>query len=232
MNLQALQESGLTKNESLVYLALLELGQSLAGQISRKSGLHRRTVYDTLEILLEKGLVSFILKNNRKLFQASNPKRFLDILKERESLIQQELPIMLDFYQASQEKEEASFYKGKEGLRTVFEQQLEEKEILILGASSQSSAILPFYFKWYDLTRKKKRIKARIISSDKLPKIPLAEVRHLPEKYASPLAINIYGDKVAMILWTQEPIAIVIKDKPIAEGYKKYFELVWKQARK
>ncbi|MCX6748359.1 MAG: hypothetical protein NT076_02030 [Candidatus Pacearchaeota archaeon] len=232
MNIQILQESGLTHNESLVYSALLELGPSLAGQISRKSGLHRRTVYDTTEMLIKKGLVGYILKNNRRLFQASSPNKFLDILKEKETTIQQSLPEMLSFYQKTKEKEETNFYKGKQGLKTVFQEQLEEKEILILGASSSAFEVLPFYFKWYDLARKKKKIHARIISSDKLPKIPLAEIRYLPEKYSSPLAINIYGDKVAIILWSKEnPIAIVIKDKAIAEGYRKYFELVWKTAR-
>ncbi len=233
MNLAILEESGLTKNEALVYSALLELGPSPAGIISRKTGMHRRTVYDVIEMLIKKGLVGYIQKNNRKLFQASSPNKFLDILKEKETTLQDALPEMLSFYQSTKEKEETNFYKGKAGLKTVFQEQLEEKEILILGASSQAPNIMPFYFKWYDLARKKKKIKVRIISSDKLPKIPLAEIRHIPEKYASPLAVNIYGSKVAIILWSREnPIAIVIKDKTISEGYRKYFELAWKQARK
>ena len=90
---------------------------------------------------------------------------------------------------------------------------------------------MPFYFKWYDKERIARKIKARIISSEKLNKIPLSEIRHLPQKYANPLAINIYKDKVAMILWTTEPIAIVIKNKEIAESYRTYFELMWKIAR-
>ena len=52
-----IREAGLTENESKVYLALLDLGPSLAGQISRKTGMHRRTVYDTTEMLIKKGLI-------------------------------------------------------------------------------------------------------------------------------------------------------------------------------
>jgi len=55
----------------------------------------------------------------------------------------------------------------------------------------------------------------------------------LPEKYASPLAISIYGNKVAIIMWSKEnPFAVVITQKEISEGYKKYFELLWRIAKK
>jgi len=102
-----------------------------------------------------------------------------------------------------------------------------------LGASKSAFEILPFYFKWYDKGRIRKKIKARIISSEKFEKkIPLSEIRILPAKYANPLAINIYKDKVAIILWKKNPISIVIKEKEIANSYKKYFELMWTAARK
>ena len=64
--MQELKQAGLTDNESKVYLALIDLGPSLAGQIARKTGMHRRTVYDTIEMLIQKGLIGYIKKNNRK----------------------------------------------------------------------------------------------------------------------------------------------------------------------
>ena len=48
----------------------------------------------------------------------------------------------------------------QEGLKTVFEDQLSAKEILILGASPKAYEVLQFYFKWYDQARRKKKIKA------------------------------------------------------------------------
>src|SRR3989344_594532 len=143
MNPEILKQAGLTQNEAIVYKTLLELGPSLAGQISRKSGLHRRSVYDTTEILIKKGLIGYILKNNRRLFQVSSPKRFLELIKEKEKEIEEIIPEMLSFYEKTKEKEETNFYKGKQGLKTVFEEQLESKEILILGASESAFDILP-----------------------------------------------------------------------------------------
>ena len=239
MRAEILRQFGLTTNEALVYNALLELGPSLAGQISRKTGLHRRTVYDTTDMLIKKGLIGYMLKNNRRLFQASNPQRFLEILKEKEEIINNELPGMLSYYNRTLEKEETNFYKGKEGLKSVFESQIEAGgEILVLGASPLAYEILQFYFKWFDKRRKEKKIKTRIIfnkaeNKPKALRIPLADIRYLPQKYSSPLALNIYGDKVAIILWSKEnPLAIVIRNKEISEGYRKYFELMWKVAKR
>jgi len=241
MNLEILKQSGLTTNEAIVYKALLELGPSLAGQVSRKCGLHRRTVYDTTEMLIKKGLIGYILQNNRRLFKASSPEKFLDILKEKENSINDVLPEMMSLFSKTKEKEETNFYKGKEGLKTVLEDQLSSnaEEILILGASPLAYEIFEFYFKWFDKRRKEKKIKSRIIfnkgkaSQSKKIKVPYSEIKYLPQQYSSPLAVNIYGNKVAIILWRKEnPIAIVIKDKEISEGYRKYFELMWKIAKK
>ena len=236
MNIEVFKQFGLTHNEALIYQALLELGQSLAGQISRKTGLHRRTVYDTTEMLIQKGFIGYILKNNRRFFEAASPEKFLDIIKEKENLINNSLSEMMLLYTKTQEKQETNFYKGKQGLKTVMEDQLKQgtKEILILGASPLAYKILEFYFKWFDVKRCKQKIKARIIfnKSDKKPRIPLAEIKYLPKKYTSPLAVNIYRDKVAIILWSKDnPIAIVIKNKDVSEGYKKYFELMWRIAK-
>jgi len=231
--MEELKQAGLTGNESKVYVALLELGPSLAGQISRKTGLHRRTVYDTAEMLIKKGLIGYILKNNRRLFQASNPERILEIIEEKQNMLEPFIKVLEKKFAKTKEKEETNFYKGKEGLKTIFEDQLETKEILILGASVKAYDILQFYFKWYDKARKQKKIKTRIIASDKkINKIPLAEIRYLPEKYSNPVSVNIYNDKTAIILWASEPLAIVIKNKEITEGYKNYFELMWKIAKR
>ncbi|MDD5700307.1 MAG: helix-turn-helix domain-containing protein [Candidatus Nanoarchaeia archaeon] len=231
-----LENLGLTEQEIKVYVALLELGPSLAGRITRKAGIHRRNVYDITERLIKKGMIGYILKNNRRLFEAANPEVFLDIVKREEARVLESLPFLRGLYEKTKEKQETNFYKGVNGLKTVFQDQLEDnkgKEVLILGASRAAFEILPFYFKWYDKDRVRMKIKAKIIASEEMGKrIPFSEIRYLPEKYANPLAVNIYKDKVALILWKKEPIAIVIREKEAADAYRKYFEVMWRVARK
>ena len=233
---EELQNAGMTGNESLVYTTMLENGPSHAGLISRKSGLHRRVVYDTIERLIKKGLVGYILENNVKLFSASNPNRVIELLKEKEQYISEIMPSMMDLYSKTREKEETSFYKGKNGLKTVFEDQLSSgKDILILGASPLAYEMMEFYFHWFDKRRALSKIRTRAIIHKPLgkKKIPLCEFRYLPQKYSSLLAVNIYGNKVAIVFWSKEkPFAVVISQKEIAQGYRNYFEFLWKKASK
>ena len=85
---------------------------------------------------------------------------------------------------------------------------------------------------WPRKTRKEKKIRTRIIATDKkIANIPLADIKYLPEKYSNPVSVNVYDDKTAIILWATEPLAIVIKNKEIANAYKTYFELMWRIAK-
>ena len=232
MDLSAL---GLTGNEGKVYRALLDLGPSLAGGIARRTGLHRRTVYDVTEQLIQKGLIGYILENRRRVFSASSPERFLDLVKEKEALVEGLLPAMMAKFSAVQEKQETNFYKGKAGLKMVFEDQLAAGgEILVLGASGMAYEMMDLYFHWFDKRRSKGKIRTKVIVFEKLPKkqIALSEIRSLPAKYGSPLAVNIWCDKVALVLWDKErPFVIVISDERVAEGYRNQFALLWKIAR-
>lgn len=52
-----LQQAGLDRHESALYLSLVQLGESNAGKLAKKSGVPRTYVYKILESLSEKGMV-------------------------------------------------------------------------------------------------------------------------------------------------------------------------------
>jgi sugar-specific transcriptional regulator TrmB len=233
MNLGLLEDLGLTKTEAKVYLALIELGASRAGIITRKTGIHRRNVYDAIEMLIQKGLISYIKENNIKLYEAVDPNRLLEILKEREHNLQSMLPELESKFKFVQAKKETIFYRGKQALKSIFDDQIKEgKEILVLGACPFAKDIVKYYFSKYDSERKNKKIKVKAIFTKRVDyEIPLSEIKYLPKEFDSPSATNIYGNKVAIILWTEEPFAILINQKEIADAYRNYFELMWKIAK-
>ena len=66
---ELLAEIGLTERESKVYLALLELGSTTTGPLVKKSEVPNSKVYEILESLQNKGLVSWITKGKTKYFQ-------------------------------------------------------------------------------------------------------------------------------------------------------------------
>lgn len=239
MDTKFLEDIGLTKTEAKIYLAVLGLGSALAGTIAQKSSIHRRSVYDALERLIEKGLISFITKNNRRLFEAVEPKRLLQIANEKMQNLKQIIPQLEMQHGTAKEKQEAVFFKGKPALKSVFDDQIAEKKtIYVIGASAEASDILQYYFTHYDKKRKANNIHVKMIfpedsrGSQMLRSVPLSEIRFLPQKYISPVGTNIYGDKVAIVVWAEEPAAILIKNKAISDAYKRYFNFMWERAKK
>jgi hypothetical protein len=62
---------------------------------------------------------------------------------------------------------------------------------------------------------------------------PSTECRFLPDEIISHAALRIYSNKVAIILFSEhEPLAIVIENRHIADGYRKYFHVMWNAAKK
>ncbi len=231
---ELLQEIGLTKNEAKIYLKLLEKGNCSAGLIAKFTGIHRRSVYDSLDRLIKKGLIGYIKNNNKKSFEAVNPERLVNYVKEKENSILEVVPKLKELQNKVKEPQETTFFKGKYGLRTIFEDQLSSKEVLILGASKVAVKLMPYYIHWYTKKRIEKKIKLKIITTkdQDIKKVKLSEIRYLNEKYSNPSAINIFDDKVAIILWSEKnPIAILIKNKEIADSYRKYFEIMWSIAK-
>ena len=40
------------------------------------------------------------------------------------------------------------------------------------------------------------------------------------------------GDKIALIIWTDEPEGIIIENEAAAKAYRSYFEFMWGHANK
>ena len=60
---EELKKIGLTNGEARVYSSLLNLESSTVGPITKKSGVAYSKIYEVLQRLIEKGMVSFIIKD-------------------------------------------------------------------------------------------------------------------------------------------------------------------------
>ena len=89
---ELLQSLGLSKNEAKIYETLLRQGEVGVGVISEKSGVHRRNVYDSLNRLMEKGLVFEIVESVENKYQACEPKKFTEIVIEKLEAVDKALP--------------------------------------------------------------------------------------------------------------------------------------------
>lgn len=235
-----LKQIGLTDHEITVYTALLELGDSLASKIGEKIGMNRTHAYDILDSLIKKGLVSYIIRNNRKYFKAAHPDRLVDYLKEKEKSIKEQeekikqiIPELLALQKPAEEETKVEIYYGKEGIKTVYNDILKRvKEYYILGATGKIAEILKYYFPQHEKQRIKSKIRLKLLfnetarGKDIAEKRRFVEIRFLPSEFSSPIPTTIYNDRVIILVWT-EPLAIVIENREVTETYKKYFDLLW-----
>lgn len=236
-----LEQLGLSKNEAKVYIALLKLGSASVNQISKKADVHRVNVYDTLERLQEKGLVASIVKVNKKYFEAASPKIIKKLIENKEKEIKEAKKLFLnleELYRSSKKKQEVHVFKGILGINTVFKDILntKPKEVLDLGATKGFPFFKPLHFEIWESQRIKLKIPMKIITSEhvrkQIPRKRLQEIRFLEKQFNNFSSTIIYENKVAVFMWTDDPIAILIESKELAESYENYFNLLWKLAKK
>ena len=234
MNDEALRNIGFSKNEAKIYRALIELGPSMIGIICGKIKVHRRNVYDSLEMLKDKGLVSATIINNRIIYEAVDPHQLIKIIEERNEELIHSMNDLLSKRKSSQSI--VHVYTGQAGRKIMFAEKLKQKgEQYVLGAhipSPQSKRFVDIYH--HHRVQKKINLKMLFSPNEKeaaymFQKYKLLQVRILPRFNTSPIAINIYRNKTALLLGSAslEPITIIIDDKGLANDMTSYFKMLW-----
>ncbi len=237
MKQEQLEKAGLSPNEAKCYLTLLKIGSASANEISRKSGVHRVSVYDALRGLAEKGLVSQITKASKLLFEAASPEKIADLIEAKEEQLAEAKKIvpelLLDFRMAK-ERQEIHSFKGLAGIKTILHEMLNSKtEILDFGAEYKIKEFLPYDYPKWDRERVQRKIKMRIVANLRIKPttIPLTRIRYVPSEFNSSVSTYIFDGKVALIMWVESPMGILIEHKSVYDSYRNYFEYLWKTAR-
>jgi len=233
---------GLTENEAEVYSAILDIGSTNAGAIIKKTKLHRNIVYDNLDKLIDKGLVSFVIIKNIKHFEATSSKELKDYVARKKAEIMNEekivnklLPQINKIRASPQIRQDATIFKGEKGLKTILEEITKTKsELLVFGTGWGMQETLGAYYEQWHLRLKINKVKCRIL----LPKnkrnkfLKPFTAKYLPDSNIIPSTIAVYESKVLNVIWGQEPIAILIISNEASQSYKNFFNLLWKIAGK
>ncbi|HLD43689.1 MAG TPA: helix-turn-helix domain-containing protein [Candidatus Nanoarchaeia archaeon] len=237
MDTAPLQRLGLQESDVKIYLSLLSHGLSTATQISQYTGLNRSHTYDKLDLLLEKGLISFVIKNNVKYFQASAPEKILDYISEMQKDIQIIIPDLAKLQRSNKTKTIVELYQGKEGMKTVFKDILrEKKDYFVLGEEGKFQEILPVFIQQFLRDVPRLGMKEHLLSKEsKRGSIAMtpknSRIKYLPDEILSPSMSVIYGNKTAVFIWSDPLFAILIKDKDVARSFKSYFDVLWRIAK-
>lgn len=234
------QEIGLSKKESKIYLALLELKEALPSTISRRSGIKRPTVYATLEQLKKKGLVSHTTRKEGLCFRSIEPKFLLKEQEKKTKRLEEAMPELKSLSRMYGATPQMSVFEGKEGIIQIMEDTLTSStELLCWCNGDMALSSLEDYYPDYLRRKVEANLwlkgvftydKASLIDKRNSAK-ELREVYLIPkEKYPIKNEINIYDDKVAIISHEDE-VGVIIQNHNIADTQRAIFMMTFEYAK-
>jgi len=242
MYIELFQKLGLSKNEAELYETLLKEGELSVGRLSSKSKVHRRNVYDVIERLLEKGLVFEIVEQKENRYQAVDPKKLVELIEEKNTLLLKHLPDIEKLYKNTPHQEEIFIYRGPEGWKNYMRDMLEiaDTAYFIGAKGGWLDERVKYFFPKFIKEAKKKRIKFYHLFDHEI-KIKYPEIlyyvknnyKFLPKGYSTPAAIDIFANHVNII----SPMNLnkldgdfsltVIVNENIASAFRIWFQFMW-----
>ncbi len=252
MKLADLKKIGLTDGEIKVYSALLELGDCTKTMLAKLSGVSPSNIYDITNRLAVKGMISKVETNGVTHFSPANPRHILDFIEDKKRELDNEvavanslIPMLAAQFGKIPGRVKVEVFQGWEGMKTVFEDMFEECKKgdynYVFGASrGEEDAVADRFFTKYSRLREQKGIITNIIFNEELRnrkerisfflKSGKCNVRFLPQ--ATMAEIMLYKNKAEIIILVKEPLVIRITGEEVAKSFLRYFEMLWKMAKK
>ncbi|HDQ23137.1 MAG TPA: hypothetical protein ENN28_04200 [Candidatus Uhrbacteria bacterium] len=241
---------GLNEKEAKIYVALLELGEATAQQLSVKSELNRATTYVVLENLTKRGLIMSLFKKKKTHFAIENPESFLNFFEAEKQRLERKIDLAKGLMEELQnlgklttERTKVKFFEGKQGLALIHKDVLKSKAKNYDNIFNINLALELFPLKPDDHRQKifnKKKVNCRSIvvynPKEPMPRFPVLqgeERKYLPaDKFPFYADMVFYKNKAAMISLKDNLMGVVIDNEVIVNGLKFLFELAWQGAEK
>jgi sugar-specific transcriptional regulator TrmB len=237
-----LHEIGLSATEAEVYLELLKGDDILASDLADEVSNSRTHVYDTLDNLVDKSLVTFTIKSGKRYYRASHPRRLVDYLNEKREKIDEQreqmmslVPEFLKLHKGGRRRMELEVFEGEEGLHTVLKDILRTGlDFLVLNASEQVYKDYGDVFGKFYRSRKRAKIGARLLypKGSNPVEFPLDKSGIVPRESCGALPIYVYGDNIAIVFAAEELLTVKITNMEIARRHAEQFNRLWKTANK
>lgn len=242
MHEEILADIGFTKNEAKIYISLLKSGESSIGDISKNTCIHRRSVYDVIDRLVEKGLVFEIITRKENRYKPVDPLKLIEIIEERSQKLRDHIP-NLEKLRTDGPKIEASYvYRGVEGYKNCLREVLAEGEdVYIIGGKGElfDPNIRHFAQSFLDLVQKNE-ISFNILYDYEIKKEAphileclRGEYRFLPQSYSTDSVIIIFGDYIVSFSGAgiqrinTESTYFVAAHSALSASYRTWFSFLW-----
>jgi HTH-type transcriptional regulator, sugar sensing transcriptional regulator len=236
--IQALMRIGLSEDEAQVYLTCLSLGISSISDIAKKAGVKRPTVYNIMDELLRRGVVSKTPKGKRMFYTVVSPGVLLQELQKREAEFERLLPRLEAMRERASGKPRVQFFEGKEGIRRVYRDLFTTHRTLI-GIASLADVHTCFSRSenaaFFNLLRREGGQMRDLV--DDSPegrryakeeyRQGLGPVKFLPKDFTIETDMLISGTRALFVSYSTL-IAALVDDERIALTQRKLIEFLWK----
>lgn len=239
-----LKMTGLTENQTTVYLALAKTGEAKAGELIKKTGIHRNIVYTSLDELTEKGLVAQSRVKGVTLYKLLSPTRLLANAQERERAAKNAIEELRQLTNHRSEQQ-ILVYEGIDEFRQHI---VRSYSIAAPGETLRYIGISP---EWHTIAgptlekemiaiHKEKHLTAKCIAREPFPGIEayakaakgFIELRYNPSVSIDTNSIEILSDRVYMKLFSEPYFVVEIINKELAKNYQTYFDYLWAKSRR
>lgn len=236
-----LQMLGFTKNLAAVYLALVELGETKAGEIVKKTGLHRHLVYTALDTLEDKKLLSRTVKKGVQRFSPLNAHHLLEEVRRTEELAHHVINTIDSLKKKA--SQEVIVYEGIDEIVAL------ERRTFTSLSKGMVYRYLGLANAWFDGTikdgeifelaeiQKQKGFSSKGITNKLLPgEVEFANVveglfefKEIPHVTSKDVEIGILADRLIIRIFKEPYTGIEIVNKQLASEYNAYFDYLWNQ---
>jgi len=233
---EILQELGLNRRESICYSALLELGSSKVGAICKKTGIPSSKIYEILNKLIQRGLVSYVVKGKVKYYQASDPRVLLNYIEEKKKKVEEILPQLLSKQKLAR-KQSVEIFEGQKALFSLFTDLIKDakpKELYLVFSINEENKNeqANLFFRNLTLRRKAKKLDVRLLKNIRYyKKEKHTKLKLKYTKFNLPQGITVFRNYVIILSWIDSPVAIKIESDVFANQLRDFFLELWKTAK-
>jgi sugar-specific transcriptional regulator TrmB len=239
------EDIGLTKREIKVYLALLEIGSTTIGNILDKTGIPSSKIYEILKKLQNKGLVSYVKIENKRHYQAADPKTILNILDEKRTRISELMPALLAKQKLAGRKQSVEIFEGKKAIfnllrNLISDAKPREPYFAFTHGEEHREKTVRLFYKNFIKRRMEKKLDLRLLINRKNKPI---FTKHYTQKefkdsrvrftaFNFPQGITIFRNMIIIVTWKGNPTAIKIESRQISQEFKEFFLGIWKISKR
>lgn len=233
-----LKKIGLTENEILVYLFLIEHNPSSPAQISLNINIKRTNIYYILNKLLEKGLIEKVKISNKTAYIPQDPYALVQYIDNKKKIAQNTISLIKTIYTRNKNQPKIKFYNGWQQVKNIYLESLKSNEIFGIGSLTKFERIDKTFFKKYNTKIKQRKIIFHDLittSSEKNAKKIKDLITHLysykkipVDDEDLPTDILIWDDKIALITFSEPIFGSIITNKDLTKTFKTLFYILKK----